>query len=267
MVNLVRRPKARKVQPQQGAAPTPSWAPEDEANQKALAARIAKANFDLMQNGTLERPTIFQTFVIMITNSWMGLGDMVPTEELTSSLKDNFVNVGVVAALLLTLVSISTDDVGSELEQYHVSNEVAGQVFAVLSAASLLLLFVCVMHCLLTFCAVSELICVEEVVSWSRSLGKMIHMHYFFFIGGFLTYIVSQIWLALTVLKLPVAIVLLSIFLVVVSLPLYATTRSVQALYTAKIALAANHGFKLSADGTAASDTMSGETQGGSGEK
>ena len=213
---------------------------EDEEKVNDMVLRIAKANHAL----GLKRPSILGTFKIMITNEWMGLGDKVPTEDFASNLKENFINVGVTAALLLTLVFVSTEDVGDELVQHGISTETAAQVFVALSSVSLLLLFVCVMHCLITFCAVSELNCVDEVITWSRLVGKLVHLHYFFFIGGFISYIMSQMWLMATVLKIGVLAAVLVGFLLSVLIPLYATTCSTQALYMAKIELAQKYAAK-----------------------
>ena len=203
----------------------------DEA--QTTMAKIASANREL----GLKPLTLSGTMWVLITNSWMGLGDRVPTEETQSSLKDNFVNVGVVGALLLTLVSLSSDDVGESLTEYGVSIETAQNIFVLLSSLSLWSLFICVLHCLITYCAISELNCVDELVVWLKVVGGKIHMHYYFFIAGFILYIVSQLWLAFTVMPLAYFITSLLSILLAFPLPLFATIRSTQALYKAKIEL------------------------------
>lgn len=55
---------------------------------------------------------------------------------------------------------------------------------------------------------------------------------------GFLFYIVAQVFLAFTVLELPAFLVTLIFLLLTFPLPLWATIRSTQALYQAKIDLA-----------------------------
>ena len=161
----------------------------------------------------------------------------MPTEDFANSLKDNFVNVGVVAALLLTLISVTDEGPGNKLEPY-VAAETAGQIFAALSTVALLALFTCVLHCLITYFAISELNCLEEVVTWSQIIGAKLHLHYACFCIGFIVYIVSQLWLAITILDLAIVVPIISVFLVFVTVPIWATTRSVQALYIAKIKLA-----------------------------
>ena len=202
-----------------------------------LAARVALATHDLK----LEPLTAFGTWKAMLTNSWMGLGDKVPTDNLGDSLKENFVNVGVVGALLLTLVFISTEGVGDKTEAHGMTQDTASQIYAFLSSLALWCLFICVLHALITHCIMSELNCLDEVISWTKSMGQWIHIHYLFFILGFLLYVASQLWLAFTVLSVPVFCATVAVLFLLFPLPLFATFRGIRSLYQAKVDLTAMH--------------------------
>lgn len=182
----------------------------------------------------------------------MRLGNKVPTDELQSSIKDNLINVGVVAALLFTLVSINPGELGDELSEYGCSLEVAGQVYLLLSSFALWSLFICVMHSLITCQIVSSLNCTEEVVQWESKMGTMAQIHYLYLVTGFITYIFSQIWVAMSWMKPPYLIASLVVFALLVMPVVLATFRGFQRLYGVKVDLAEDPRFGAAASPAAA---------------
>lgn len=143
-----------------------------EEDNDELMVKFANANRELKL-----RPLSFfacgtnNVMFVLCTNAWMGLGRKVPTEDLQASLQDNLINVGVVGALLLTLVTVTTSPVGDQLEEYGLSTDTAGQIYGVLSTLSLYCQFMCVLHCLITYVGISQLNCLEEVITWTKMIG------------------------------------------------------------------------------------------------
>lgn len=218
---------------------------------REMLKRVAAANQEL----NLKPISLIYAFKVFLLVEWMGIGSRVPTQDLASQLKDNYVNIGVVAALLLTLISLDTSLVGDEMDAYGVNHHIAAQVFAFLVSLALWLLFIAVLHCLFCYCYVSELNCIEEVMVWNKSTQGITHiLHFCFFASGFFLYIVAQIWLAATVLPPIQFFVSLGVLLLTFPIALYGTLRNIQGLYKAKFEVA--KAYATAFDGVAESETM-----------
>ena len=183
--------------------------------------------------------TFMKAMWLFITMQWLGLGDKVTTQETGTTIKDNFVNVGVVAALLFTMIALDSGSVGEELTTLSngtLTVEACGMAFAFLNSLALWCLFGAVIHSLYLYCQVSELYTAAEVHYWSRNMGIfLINFHFLYLIFGFLLYIVAQAFLALTILGLTLWLISMAILIIFVAIPLMlASIWSVQAMYNAK---------------------------------
>ena len=202
-------------------------APSSQQQKKGGQNRGAKLNF----------LTALWRFMSM---QWLGLGDNDVSSEMGSTIKDNFVNVGVVAALLFTMLALDTGSVGDELATMTngtITTESCGKVYAFTSSLAMWSLFGAVLHSLYLYCQVSELTTPAEVYFWVNKMGIiLVNFHFVYLIIGFILYIFAQLWLALTVLGLTLFIISAAFLLTVVALPLaFASTKSVQAMYEAKL--------------------------------
>ena len=202
---------------------------------------INKATADL----NFKKVSMRQALWYLITTQWLGVGDKIRTTGSATSIKDNFVNVGVVAALLFTMVAIDTSVVGDELVDftYNVSwayggitVDTCGQIYATLGSIALWSLFGAVLHSLYLYCQCSELNTSLETYYWAKTMGPFwINFHFIYLVIGFLSFIFSQVWLAATLLKTGWLIGTICYLVLGVAVPMIlASTISVRALYNAK---------------------------------
>ena len=183
--------------------------------------------------------SFWQAHWLFLTFEWLKLGDKVHTTESGTTIKDNFVNVGVVAALLFTMITLDATAVGGEIDEFSsgiVTPEITGQVYVFINSLAMWCLFGSVLHSLYLYIQVSELKTKAEVAYWSQSMGFiMLNFHFFYLVVGFLLYILAQAWLVLTYLGLIAGFVSIGIAIFFMAIPLvYASTKSVQAMYNAR---------------------------------
>lgn len=213
--------------------------PETEADSIATIAAAYQ------QNGQIAHISFWGAWKVMLNNSWMGLSSTVPNPDVKDALGDNFVNVGVVAALLFTMVSIDADVVGEELVAMSngtISLELCADVYSFMASVAWWLLFMCVMFCLTMYCIISELSCQAEVIYWQKVMGPLAHVHFILLVVGMLTFGCSHIWLLLTKLAWPYFLSSLLIGPLVMGLILlYANNLAIKALYGAKAELKAQY--------------------------
>ena len=126
--------------------------------------------------------------------------------------------------------------------------EDAAQIYVLISSLALWGFFITILHCLISFLMSSQLNCLEELIIWLNALGILVHLHYFFFAVSFLLYVASQIWRFTTQLRIPFLGGCLGTLAVAFPLPLYATMRSTQIIYKAKIELAQMFASKAAID-------------------
>ena len=170
---------------------------------------------------------------------WLKLGDFVHTAENGSMIKDNFVNVGVVAALLFTMIALDATAVGGEIDEFSsgiVTLEITGQVYVFINSLAMWCLFGSVLHSLYLYIQVSELKTKAEVAYWSESMGFiLLNFHFLFLVLGFLFYIFAQVWLVLSHLGLIAGFISIGLLGLFVAVPLvFASTKSVQSMFNAR---------------------------------
>jgi len=205
-------------------------------------AALAKANVE----AGFKRLTTFQAVTTFMSMTWLGAGGKVLTADLQANLKDNCINVGVVAALIFTMVSMDPGSVGDslvDLSNNTITKEACDATFACLSSVSQWFLFGAVLHSLYMYCQLSELNGVRETKVWSRYMGDLLtNAHFLYLIVGFVFYIISEIFLALTIMPLAAFAASLGTLLLAVALPLLAfSVRGVQGIYEAKVVVAEEH--------------------------
>ena len=183
--------------------------------------------------------SLWKALWLFVSNQWLKLGDFVHTAENGSMIKDNFVNVGVVAALLFTMIALDATAVGGEIDEFSsgiVTPEITGKVYVFINSLAMWFLFGAVLHSMYLYCQLSELQTSTEVGYWSESMGFiMLNFHLFYLVVGFVLYIFAQAWLVLTYLGLIAGFVSIGIAIFFMASPLvYASTKSVQAMYNAR---------------------------------
>ena len=183
--------------------------------------------------------SFWQAHRLFLTFEWLKLGDKAHTTESGTTIKDNFVNVGVVAALLFTMITLDATAVGPEIAQFSsdiVTEETSGKVYVFINSLAMWFLFGAVLHSMYLYCQLSELQTSTEVGYWSESMGFiMLNFHLFYLVVGFVLYILAQAWLVLTYLGLVAGFVSIGIAIFFMAIPLvYASTKSVQAMYNAR---------------------------------
>ena len=209
-----------------------------ELDDAAIGAANARMN--------IKAKSFRQAVYTYLSWQWLGLGDKVRTDEASAVLKDNCINVGLVAALLFAVITQSwqtSSNVGDKLTiltNGRITMELTEQVFLCLSSISMWCLFGSVMHSLYMYCQIAELNGPTEVAHWADGMGPLLlNIHFMYLMYGLITFIASQCWLALTVMRIEVALVSLGFLALFVAPPLaYASVRSVHGLYLAKAKVA-----------------------------
>ena len=162
-------------------------------------------------------------FKCFLTQEFMLLADQVPTAEHKSALADNVLNTGVVAALIFTMLTIAPGDVSDELVDRGVSLETSQRVFTFFSYCAMVTLIICVMYSLSLYNMIGECNNHDETVFWSQAMGSRLNLPYYYLLLGLMLFLISQFWLALTILPLAwVALMVLGLFLVS-AIPLHHT--------------------------------------------
>ncbi|KAL1499478.1 hypothetical protein AB1Y20_011681 [Prymnesium parvum] len=168
-----------------------------------------------------------------ITNEWMTLGVHVPTRELKGTLNEQMTTIGVVSALIFTLVSISVDDFG-DLDWAGVDTETGHRVFVLVSLLAQAVLLISTMHSMTVFMFVSQLNNTDEVVIWRRQMGKWFDVPYWSMLLGLTLFVASQIWLGASKLDMTYFFTYLSLFLLMIGLIIGQQMLGIHALYQAK---------------------------------
>jgi hypothetical protein len=193
--------------------------------------------------------SLWKALWLFVSNQWLKLGDFVHTAENGSMIKDNFVNVGVVAALLFTMIALDATAVGGEIDEFSsgiVTLEITGQVYVFINSLAMWCLFGSVLHSLYLYIQVSELKTKAEVAYWSESMGFiLLNFHFLFLVLGFLFYIFAQVWIVLSIfaqvwivlshLGLIAGFISIGLLGLFVAVPLvFASTKSVQSMFNAR---------------------------------
>lgn len=191
--------------------------------------------------------SFFEATVNFMSMQWLAAGDKFATSDLQQDLKDNCINVGVVAALIFTMVGFGQEGAGSELVELTngtVTQEASDGTLSCLSSIALWCLFGAVLHSLYMYCQIAQLKGPTEVEIWSHVMGSFLtNAHFLYLIVGFVFYIFSQVWFALTVMPLGAFATSLAVLIFAVAIPLVLfSIRGVQAIYKAKATLAQDYG-------------------------
>ena len=220
-------------------APTP----EDPVTTTSSGlSRVALANKQLVLDKKLRYISLMEAAKIAGTNEWMGLADQVPTPELKQHLADHFVNVGVVSALLFTMVSLAYDEVGEKLTEWTdgaVSLEACQYTYSVLSSFA----FVCflvpgILHAFVLYALVSECTNFDEVTFWVKSQGRLVDVPYLGLMTGILMFALNKVFFFATITPMSVWLPLLCVILLMIFAQQHCVHRGIQGLYAAKMKVA-----------------------------
>ena len=199
----------------------------------------------------------------MILNEWLALAQLVPQPDFKERCADFLMNTGIVSALFLTMVHISGhEEVGDELEKW--THELAVQtngtviltvdhanyVYTMISMVSQLCLIIATMHCLMLYLIVNQTSNFHEAVHWRNSLGQFLYLPFWLLIGGLACFVVSQIWLGLTILPFSLWLSMLITALVMVSIIIGFEHHAIGSLYKAKYAISQGTTFEAFAEDT-----------------
>jgi len=174
----------------------------------------------------------------LLTAKYMSLADdELSDRSLQENVSNNYVNVGVVAALLLSMVGITAGDVGESLVDSTngaVSLETCQHVYTILQCLAFVLLINAVLISVQFYVMCSECTVKGEMRVWITTMGKYVNTHYTFMLFGMYAYVAGMVWLALTLLPLEVFIVLAVCLLVATMVSTCIQALGVQSLYKAK---------------------------------
>jgi hypothetical protein len=131
----------------------------------------------------------------MITWDWLMVGDIAPGEELKCQVKDEMTNIGLLAALILTVVVsflIAALDLPSETTEWELG------VFACIWFASVLFMGMAVIKSVILLLAMNETVGPDEATRLMKHLGTAILLPArLFFVGVYHgAGLVGQLWAA-----------------------------------------------------------------------
>ena len=133
----------------------------------------------------------------------MTLADQHPTEHLKDNITNNYVNVGVVASLMLSMVSVAPESIGHYLVDATnggVTFETCENVYTILHALALACLFFSVVTSLQFYVLLSECSSLSQVVVWMTAMRKYLNVHYNLMLIGMCFHLAGITWLVLTIL-------------------------------------------------------------------
>jgi hypothetical protein len=151
------------------------------------------------------------------------------------NLSNNYVNVGVMSALLLGMVDVTSDGVGDKIvEAGGMSQDACDYVMVCLNTLAFLLFFLATLQSLINYIIASECTSFEETEQWVQGMGNRLNSHFKLFFGGLVFYLAGRIWILFSIASLAVAIAMLVVCVLIYLGVIYDQTKSVRALYQAK---------------------------------
>lgn len=220
---------------------------------------VAKAN--AARPDLIRELSFLELCKVLLTNEWMRIGSLVGTDPNTDSKgreSDILLNVGVVTALVFTMISISAGDVGDQLEiNYNISTETSQNVYTLLSALALIVFVIGVMISLTYYLIIGQCNNNDEVLIFCSGVKLILSMPYFLLILGLAFYVMSQVWLAATILSPPFFWPFLGITILLICFALLGLLITVTHLYKTKYVV--GQGFVQGQDSAAANLEMQGK--------
>ena len=182
----------------------------------------------------LSIPSLPAAVMQLVTAQYMMLADKeLSAGALQEKVANNYANVGVVAALALSMVGIAPGDVGESLVD-SVTLETCQHVYTILMSCALVLLILAVLLSLQFYVMSSECTVKGEMTAWTTAMGKYVNVHYIFMILGMWTYMAGMVWLSLTLLPLVAFTAMAVVMVLVLVLAVYMQALGVQSLYKAR---------------------------------
>lgn len=177
----------------------------------------------------------FEALLVLARGDYMLLSEKQKTEDMQDNLTNNYVNVGVMSALLLGMVDVTSDGVGDKIvEAGGMSQDACDYVMVCLNTLAFLLFFLATLQSLINYIIASECTSFEETEQWVQGMGNRLNSHFKLFFGGLVFYLAGRIWILFSIASLAVAIAMLVVCVLIYLGVIYDQTRSVRALYQAK---------------------------------
>jgi hypothetical protein len=177
----------------------------------------------------------FEALLVLARGDYMLLSEKQKKETMQDNLTNNYVNVGVMSALLLGMVDITSDGVGDKIvEAGGMSQDACDYVMVCLNTLAFLLFFLATLQSLINYIIASECTSFEETEQWVEGMGNRLNSHFKLFYGGLVFYLAGRVWILFSIASLAVAIAMLVVCVLIYLGVVYEQTRSVRALYQAK---------------------------------
>jgi len=198
----------------------------------AIKSKLAAAN---ASSKKIKKHGVMGTWISMLKSEWLRLAEETPTSDFKEKGQDYLMNVGVMAALLFTMVTISSPGLGGELEtNYGVTKPAAEHVYTVFACLAQVFLMLTTMHSFTMYMVMSQCTDATEAFRWRQKMGHKLTVPYAFLIIGLAFYVVSQVWVAFTLLVPAVFFPYLAFFVLVIVATIFLLFAAVQALYHTK---------------------------------
>jgi hypothetical protein len=138
----------------------------------------------------------FEALLVLARGDYMLLSEKQKKETMQDNLTNNYVNVGVMSALLLGMVDITSDGVGDKIvEAGGMPQDVCDYVMVCLNTLAFLLFFLATLQSLINYIIASECTSFEETEQWVEGMGNRLNSHFKLFYGGLVFYLAGRIWI------------------------------------------------------------------------
>ncbi|KAL1496390.1 hypothetical protein AB1Y20_016345 [Prymnesium parvum] len=208
-------------------------APMSTGDREGELSAVAKAN---AASPLIKELGLFDLIKVLVANEWMTIGNTFgSTEDAQSRATDVLLNVGVVTALIFTMTSIAPEDVGEELElNYSIDARTAQNIYTFLASGALVVMMVGVMMSMNYYVVVSQCNNNDEALHLIHDIKRMLSLPYFLLILGLILYVMSQMWLAASLMSPAYFWVFFGSSLLLFALAALGLCIVVKALYRAK---------------------------------
>lgn len=176
----------------------------------------------------------FEALLVLARGDYMLLSEKQKTTGEKENLTNNYVNVGVMSALLLSQVNVNSDGVGDKIvEAGGMSQDACDSVMVCLNTLAFLLFFLATLQSLVYYIVANE--CTDdEAEFWVQGMGSRLNSHFKLFFFGLVLFLAGRIWILFSIVSLAVAIPSLVVCVLIYLGVIYEQTKCVRALYQAK---------------------------------
>ena len=123
----------------------------------------------------------FEALLVLARGDYMLLSEKQKTDKdkMQENVTNNYVNVGVMSALLLGMVDVTSDGVGDKIvEAGGMSQDVCDYVMVCLNTLAFLFFFLATLQSLVNYIIANECTSFEEIEQWVQGMGSRLNSHF-----------------------------------------------------------------------------------------